>query len=662
VTHSTGYVASVSTAFRRVGFVLGLAAFRLRRRRGRAALVAAGVAAGAAALAVVLGGRVVAQGESLAQALERVPRADRSVAVTYADLGRPRDGLTLGAVDPLARKTVLELGGREPDRLLQFKLLTIEGTPLVLAGADDVGRWVRLRSGRLPRTCTPARCEVVRLGGGDVPSTAGLALDVVGDGTLRGGSSLGPLPGAAGAQVGETFSPETSPAFVVASGFDELAALPALRSLYRTYAWVTPLDADRVRPWQVDGFTEAVARARSQLRSRSLFLDVGAPTDELGAAGRDARVAGERLLLLGGQAAALVLAFALLAAGGLRTDAEAAAQRLTWFGARRWQLGLLAGLEALVLALAGGIIGWAAGMAVTAILASRAGLPVADVIGHSLVSGGGLVAWLALTAAAALVLVVALRAPAVTLGGRSLGPLDVAGVGALAAAAVVVALGRADADALAAGESGVALLLLPGLVSFAAAVACARLLAPAFAGLARAARAAPVGVRLSVVSLASRPGRAVLAVAFLATCVGLGVFAAVYRSTLAGGVDDQARYAVPADLTVRERLAPGGLVSPLELATLERYRALGAERAVAVRSAGARTSAPSPGSRSPSSRCRRLRSRPSTAGGATSPESRSPRSGAGSPRPRRSASPGPTSPRMRRRSRCRPRAAAATPR
>src|SRR6185503_12861053 len=55
---------------------------------------------------------------------------------------------------------------------------------------------------------------------------------------------------------------------------------------------------------------------------------------ELAAARETGQVAGRRLLLVGGQVAALLLAFAVLAAVGMRRDVEAAGQRLTWVGDR----------------------------------------------------------------------------------------------------------------------------------------------------------------------------------------------------------------------------------------------------------------------------------------------------------------------------------------
>ena len=75
-----------------------------------------------------------------------------------------------------------------------------------------------------------------------------------------------------------------------------------LESLYRTYAWVSPLAADRVQPWDIDGFTGAVTSGRSALKSESPNADLVAPVEELAAAREDGTRASRRVLVIGGQA------------------------------------------------------------------------------------------------------------------------------------------------------------------------------------------------------------------------------------------------------------------------------------------------------------------------------------------------------------------------
>lgn len=577
-------------ALRRVAFPLRLAAVRLSHRRGRTALLAAGIAAGAAVLAVVLGGSLVAQDEQTSRALVRVAPAQRTVTAVYSDLGVSRKGATLQSTEPLVRRALATVTPEKPVPVLQYKLLNIGGGLVNLAGMDGVEQWVRLRSGRYPRTCTPERCEVVRLGGvGEIHSVPGLRFVEVGEGVLRSPALFGQLPGAEAARIGENFRPERQPPFVLAEGFGALARLPALAGFYRTYAWVIPLDPNRVHPWEVDGFLSSVTRARATLKSQSLFLDVAAPSDQLAAARSTGDVAGKRLLLIGGQAAALLLAFALLAAASMRRDTDAAWQRLTWRGARRWQLLLMTGVEAGAAAVVGAVLGWALGAGITALVADRASSPAGAILAHSVVDWSGLVALVALAAGAAFVVVLGLRAPALPVGGRTISVVDVAALGALLAVLVALARGQADAGALASSSAtGTFLLLLPGLVTFVIAVACARLLGPGLRLLERATRNAAVSVRLAALSLARSPGHAAVAVTFLVASVGLGLFALVYRGTLEQGNDDRAAYEVPLDYVVREDLSPSHLVPPLDAAPLEAYRSLarGAQAVPVLRQTG----------------------------------------------------------------------------
>ena len=569
---------------RSVGFPLGLAWSRLRHRPGRALLLGLGVAAAAAALAIVIGGSLVAQDVSAGRALAALPESKRVVAVTYADLGLPRNGITRADVEPLVRSTLADLAPGKPIRVVQYKLLRIGGALTNLAGLDDVSSWVRLTSGRYPQTCTPERCEVVQLGGsGEIASAPGLRFVKVGEGVLTSAAPFGQLSGAKATRVGESFGvPE--PPFLLAEGFDQLSGLPQLRPLYRTYAWVVPLQPRSIHPWQIDDFEARASRAASTLRARSLFLDLSTPEAELAGARETGQIAGRRLLLVGGQVAALLLAFAVLAAVGMRRDVEAAGQRLTWYGGRRWQVFLVTAAETAAVALAGAALGWTLGTAATALLADRAEAPPGAVVGHSALAASGFAAAVGLALAAALVLIVVLSVRAVSLGGHSFTALDAAALGALLAIGLAFARGDADARSLAAGGgTGTLLLLLPGLVTFVVAVAAARLLIPGLRLLERAARGGRVHVRLAALSLARSPGRSAVAVSFLVASLGLGLFAVVYRSTLDDGLTEQAAYAVPRDFTVREDLSPAGLVAPLEAAPLTTYRKLGADVTPVIR-------------------------------------------------------------------------------
>jgi hypothetical protein len=350
-----------------------------------------------------------------------------------------------------------------------------------------------------------------------------------------------------------------------------------LARAYRSYGWVQRLSGGTPRLWEIDPLLNEADRARAELQARSSSWSLSLPTQELRAAEHDATVSGRRLLLVGGEAAALLVAFAVLAAGALRRDLASARRRLTWHGARRWQRVLLTATESVAIGLGGAAVGWLIGSAAVAVAASLAGAPVGAVLRESVLSAGGLLLGLAVALLAALVIAVTVS---LEIRGRGrIGPLEIAAAAAVVAVLAVLASGSVDAGELASGGAAPAvLLLLPGLVAFAAAVVASRFLPGA--GRLFARRGAR-DVRLAGVSVARSPGAAGVAAAFLALAVGLAVLAVAYRSTLQTGERDQAAYAVPADVVVREDLR--ALVPVTRAAPLSRYGAIpGVEAAYPV--------------------------------------------------------------------------------
>lgn len=581
-------------------YVVSLALRRLRRRDGGALAAALGIAAAAAVLAGILVGTTVAKDRSVAQDVERLPAAARSVRASWFGVpaGRPE---AWSALDREARDALAPLPAGRPTAIALVRESTIGGVFVGLAAVDGLAPHVQVRSGRLPAACRPQRCEVLRLRGvGRLPDVPGLRVVQVGTATLRSrqlfGDFLAPTDNAlADAELAPALArsdryhrPAPGP-LVVADGIAGLVASPVLARSYRSYSWVQPLSGGTPRLWEIDDVVTGADRARARLQASSPSWSLSLPAQELRAAERDATVAGRRLLLVGGEAAALLVAFAVLAAGTLRRDLLAARRRLTWHGARRWQRALLTGTETAAVGFGGAAVGWVVGCAAGAVAAALAGAPVGPVLGGSALSPAGLVLGVGVAALAALVL-----AATVSLGvrrRRGIGPLDLAGLAALIAALGVLASGSVDASELASGGAApVALLLLPGLVAFAAAVGASRLL-PALGRT--LSRRGTRDVRLAAVSVARAPGAAGIAAAFLALAVGLALLAEAYRSTLAGGERDQAAFAVPADVVVREDLR--SLVPVLAAAPLASYGAIPGVESVspvlrATASAGAASS------------------------------------------------------------------------
>ena len=539
------------SALRRFLFPFRLARSRLGAGGERLALVAVGIVAGSAALAAVLSGRLVMQDRALAQATARLAPADRSLEVAWF-------GAFGGTWRALDRQVTSALD-REPVRAMLYRESQIDGRLVNLRAANDLARFVRLRSGRLPKPCVPSHCEVVRLeGAGPVPSKPTLRLTQVGRGTLLRSAPFAPwIQPVQSEQVARAVryhTPQPSPV-LLAEGVDGLSRTQELASFFRSYAWFVPVQPGDVHPWSVDAYAHSIEQLRSRLATRSDAFQVTGPTDALAASVASSRVAARRLLLLGGEAAALLLAFTVLAAAALRRDVGEARRRLSWAGARGWQVELHTFAETGAVALAGTIVGWCLGGAVAAVVASSAGSPAWQVIEHSLLTGGGLATAACAAAASALLLFLTVRASATGAGRVALTPLDVAALAAVAVVVVGYARGSIDASELAHGGSATFVLLVPALVTFAAAVGAARLLLPGLRALGRIGKRGPLPLRLAALSLARNPGQATVVATFLVASLGLALFAVTYRATLLQGQHDEAYYAVPAPYVASEDLS-----------------------------------------------------------------------------------------------------------
>ena len=575
----------MSRLLRSALYPLRLVGARLGRRSAPVVLVVLGIAAGAA---VVFGGRagtLVAQDRAVAQAIERIPEGNRSVRAVWfgipAQSNEPQP-----ALDRRARAALEHATAGHATSLVLFRETTIAGTFAGLGGVEGLRNWVTVRSGRLPASpCVPERCEVLRLRGeGKLPQPPGVRIVEVGEAVLNDrvlfGDFLPPTDNAlADAEVSPSLAraagyhrPAPPPLFL-AEGVETLAGLPALDTIFRSYAWVSPLEAGRPRLWEIDDLAAGVAQGRSELQSVTSSFDFLAPVEELREAQATSRAAGRRLGIVGGEAAALLFAFALLAAMTLRTDLAAARRRLAWYGARGWQIGLVTVGESGAIAATGTAIGLAVGVLGGALVAERAGVPIGDVLARSVLSAEGLGLALLVAAAATAVLVGVVAARAARPG---FGFLDAAAIAAIGLVALELARGEGDGDLT---------LLLPALVTFAAAVLVARVLRPSLRGVERLARRRSLGLRLASLSLARNPGYAVVATSFLVVSFGLALFAESYRATLARGERDQAAHRAPLDYTVREDLRR--LIPVQDAAPLERFQALGVDVAPVLRLTGA---------------------------------------------------------------------------
>jgi hypothetical protein len=287
-------------AFRRVAVPFLLAQRRIRRGGSRIILVVAGIATASAALAAVVVGTIVAEERTLARSLEQLPPPIRTVRIGF--FGLPAQTAEYAAVDGPARRRLALVSPRRPTATVLLRESSIGNAFVALGGVERLERWVRLRSGRVPRLCVPARCEVLLLRGAErVPRVSGLRFVIVGRATLKTTALFGDaVPADRNAldrarlpsrlQRVARYHQPAPPPLLLANGVGTLARAPALSTVYRSYGWVLPLLPGDARPWNVGELVAQIEQARTALQARATEYDVAAPTTELRAARSRAQV------------------------------------------------------------------------------------------------------------------------------------------------------------------------------------------------------------------------------------------------------------------------------------------------------------------------------------------------------------------------------------
>ena len=518
-------------------------------------------------LATVLAGTVVARDESVGRAVEEIPAAQRAVRAglvrhpgpdeDHADT-RPRArGDRSPASSPRSRPRSSSSGrARSPARYIG------------LGAVDGLDDWVTLRSGRLPRTCEPERCEVVRLrGAGRDPERA----------RACGSSRSARPPSSSPVLFGDFIAPAENERgrAALSPSLRDAGALPPARA-----AAARPRRgrrrARRARPSSRTCIAATPGSSRSSRRRARLEDRRASPSD---VAQRPVVAAEHVLRGLRPDRAARGTARAAECERGRGAQAPARRRRVGGAalrvrrpgrgqhaprhrgGAAPAHLVRRPPLAALPLHRAGGggvaavgtAVGWALGSAAGAVVASRAGAPVGrgaralDALEHRAPGRG-------------IVVAARSRSSSSRHSGRSRSPWPALVLGPGRGRAGRARRHRAHAaprrprpgDA----RGGV------GHVGRARPPARARHLrrrgrvrtAPAtrrscsWSGL---SRGRSVSLRLAALSLARHPGHAAVAAAFLLVSVGLAVFAESYRTTLERGQEEQAAFAVPLDFTLR---------------------------------------------------------------------------------------------------------------
>src|SRR5919204_3795896 len=197
-------------------------------------------------LAAVLAGSVAAQDREVGRGVAELPATVRAVRVNWFSVG--------GQAAPYAKldaRVRSELRGVLDERATGTSLYResqLGGAYLGLGAVDDLGRWVSLRSGRLPRVCRPERCEVLVIRrGGRIPNVPGLRLVPVGEADLRTATLFGDavpagtLRQSAAVRFAVRYHRPPPPPLVLANGVARLDRSALLRGAYRSYGWVVPL-------------------------------------------------------------------------------------------------------------------------------------------------------------------------------------------------------------------------------------------------------------------------------------------------------------------------------------------------------------------------------------------------------------------------------------
>jgi hypothetical protein len=437
-----------------------------------------------------------------------------------------------------------------------------QGMRLVVAG--EPRQDVVVDRGRLPEGCQGRVCEALSLAGRArlgqrVPLGKRRFALIVGSGSLQ-------------PQVLPDRSELGNEALLVQSLATSLA--PLVEEDGSTVVYSAPLDPDKVRGFALPGLAERLLRAIIRLERGDSLVRMTAPLTTIDNLAERGRVARERLLLVAGQAAALVIAFAGFVASARRRDTELAESQLTTLGASRRQLWAVRAIEALVPTVGALVLAVAGLFVAAAVLGARRGLPLSFV--HAALPLETLLAIVALGVLGFVLLLVAVAPRRRSRFG--IGTLELA---ALTALAVVVwetwTTGALDPERVAGGGSPV-ILVLPALGFFAAGVLLLRLLPITLRASERVARRGPAGVRLAFLTAARSPAQTAAATTFLAIALGSALFSLNYRATLGRQAHDQARFTAGAPWRVVEH----GRAHQADVTPLTRFARLTGERPTPV--------------------------------------------------------------------------------
>jgi hypothetical protein len=544
-----------------VAVAVSLAAAQLRHRPVRWALLVAGVALAAAIPVVAAGAGDTVAAQTVRTAVWQMSPGDRSITVLGTGTIYSRSDAT--AFDRLVRQQLARLSSEPVRHELVFHQLSLNGATFFLGAVDGLRSAVRLIDGRLPRSCTPARCEVVAIGGDE----AALARSAGGLGVVVVGRAQRTDP----AVLGGELDPGRVP-LLLGDGVDALSRLTSLSLFARTYGWVAGLDLERVIALGVPAYLRRSAQASDTVIAKVAGAGIVNPDATLSDEHHRASLSARRFALLGGTAAVLLLGFAVVAAVSLRRGHALFVGVLRRRGARIGSVIRVVGLESGAACLTGTVLGAALGAAVTAALARNADVTAGRTVAHALAAAAPA---LGLLLVAAVVITVAVLIWPDRDRRTVWHTVELAGAACLGAAWLAASRGTTS---LVNGNDPL-VVALPVLAAVVGGLVAARLWAPLARLTERLVPRRSVAGRIGLLGAIRRPLRPVATTAFLTAAIAAVVFAGAYRATLLDGAIDQAAYQVPLDATLT-----GGpdVTTPLAVAPVPGARAYGVLRTSAV--------------------------------------------------------------------------------
>jgi hypothetical protein len=524
------------------------------------ALAAAGGLIGWSSIAAAL-----SQESNVRLRLGELPSDERSLQVVYHLAPGESDGLLpdspVGAAPATRSRSAAvgrffdEFADVVPTRR-SVQLWHSLGPGLRVFVADDMDAAMAVTRGRLPAGCRHGMCEALALAGDlglreRVPLGAGAALRIVGFGSFRREA----LP------EGSEALPRTPELGTTAVLVRSLGAPlePLTRETGSSVVTTASFDAKALHGSELRALGARLHRQTVRLQRTGDF-EVTAPVSLLENLADRGDVAAERLLLIAGQGAALVVAFAAFAASARREESRLLDEQLATLGASRTQIGITRIVETAVPSLVGGLVALGGLRFAVYLVARRRDLP--STFAATALPPETVVAIATVSMGAALLLLAAFSPQRRSRFG--IGPLELAAGAALALVVWQTATtGALDPDRIEAGErAGPVVLLLPALAFFATGVALLRVLPPALRLAEHASRAAPLAIRLAFLTAARSPGQAAAATTFLAIAIGSALFGLNYRATLERQGRDEARFAAGALWRIAERADAADLPRP----------------------------------------------------------------------------------------------------